>query len=212
MNRFAFLIALFSTLVFGQETTDHVRPGIQISSVFSSSEAHGISPALTLNFRRLMFSVGPRFSYNRMFREKSTFYVRNKKLIIDASFRYYFMSEAKRTRLFAQAGAEYKYSHIAYDYDYITGEMLTYGPQIDYSFRGEWDRKTHYLGVYGGFGVDVRIWKQLTAFVSCGAGTSFSHNESVLYNIDSEQVEYTSKHRSNAKFSWIASTGFGYRF
>lgn len=212
MNRFAFLVALFSTLAFGQETTNRLRPGIQISSVFSSSEAYGISPALTLNSRRWLLSVGPRFDYKRMFREKSTFYVRNKQLIIDASFRYYFMSEAKRTRLFAQAGAEYGYSHSTYYYYYISGEMLAYGPQIDYNFRGEWDRKTHYLSVYGGFGVDVRIWKQLTAFVSCGAGTSFSHTESVLYNIDSEQVEYTSKHRSNAKFSWIASAGIGYRF
>ncbi len=132
--------------------------------------------------------------------------------MIDAAFRYYLMPSEKTVKLFLQAGAEYGYSHITYGYDYISGQMLTYGPVIDYDFRGEWDKKTHYLSVYGGFGVDVRIWKQLTAFVSCGAGTSFSHTESVLYNIDSEQVEYTSKHRPNAKFSWIASTGIGYRF
>lgn len=212
MNRFTILILLFSSFTFGQETTSHLRPGIQISSVFSSNDDYGISPALTLTSRRWMILAGPRFAYDRMFREKSTFFNRNTQLIIDASFRYYLMSEEKTARLFVQAGTEYKYWRTAYDEEYITGQMLAYGPALDYNFPGNWDRKEHYLSIYTGLGVDITIWKQLSVFASFGAGTYFSRAKSVVTNTNSGRVEYSTGSYQNWRFVWVASAGLGYRF
>jgi|GEM_PF-4699156 len=211
MNRLIIAMLCISSIAFGQETDARVRPGLQVSSVFSGID-HGISPALTLNFRRSMLSVGPRFSYDRMSMEKSPVIKHDRQLIMDASFRYYLMPEWKKVRPFAQVGTEYKYTSVAYDQVYWSSMSYPYGPIFLYDLNGRWDNKKHYISIYAGVGVDVPLWKKLSAFASVGAGTAFSMAESELSNRDTGKIEYSAKNQRNEGFSWIASAGLGYRF
>lgn len=212
MNYLTVLIAFFSGFALGQEPVNSVRPGIQISSVISSDKDHGINPALTLSFRRLMFSVGPRFAFDRMFHGKPEFYKNSKQLIIDASFRYYLMSEEKRVRLFAQLGAEFKYSSAVYDYYYDNNVFYAYGPVFDHSFRGQRHEKRSFVSIYSGVGVDFKVWKQLTVLTSFGGGAAFSNAESKIFNSESGILEYSNVKKQNGDFVWIISAGLGYCF
>ena len=212
MNRFAVILLFVSSVTFGQEKTARLRPGIQISSVFSDNYDYGLSPALTLNYKKCMLTLGPRFTYERIFRENSIFYQQNDQLMLDAAFRYYLLPETKVVRLFAQAGTSYKYKHLAFEQEYRDELMLSYGPAFDHDFLGVWDKVQHRISVCAGFGVDIRIWKQFSGFVSAGAGTSVEWGKSSVTNVGTGVEESFSRTRNYGKFSWIASAGFAYSF
>lgn len=211
MNRFTILMLFCSSLSFAQENTDRLRPGVQVSSVFSETNDHGISPALTLSYHRFMFTVGPRFTYNQMFNDFS-YYDSYNQLILDASLRYYILPEEKRVRPFAQLAMAYKYRHATSEQDYRAGDMYLYGPLFDHDFRGLWDSKTNSVSLFAGVGVDVRIWKGLSAFASAGVGTMISKSKTVITNVGTGADEYSERSQQNGRFTWIASAGLGYRF
>lgn len=212
MNRFTILILFCSSVAFAQENSDRLRPGVQVSSVFSSDYDHGISPALTLNYRRWMFTAGPTFTYDRIFEKKSSFYKRNQQVILELASRYYLLPDTKRVRPFAQLGVSYKYEHVIYEMDYRGGLQLPYGSINDYDFLGEWNHRKNTFSTCGSFGVDVRIWKQLSFFASAGAGTSFEWGKSRLTNVETGVTENFYRTREQVKLNLIASAGLGYRF
>ena len=186
---------------FSQQPDSSLHLGVQLSGVFSRNNENGITPSVTLDYRRFSFAAGPRVSLN------------DRPLIIDASLRYFPFDSCKRIRPFVQLVAEYEYDKNVSKRYYNTDELQAYGPIFDHSFDGEWKSVHAAFNLHLGLGAEIPLWKELYVVVGGGAGPGFYQWESTVTNRSTGETEYhDGKNWYYRGISWIASAGCGYRF
>lgn len=217
MNHYLITISLvLGTVCFGQKHESKVRPGIQLSAVFSELYENGITPALTLDFQHHQISLGPRFDFYRMVHGKQSYFDRYNSLTLDAAYRYFPIDEWNGIRPFAMLAVEYLYTkyQTAGTFGPDTNFQQSYGPIFDHSFEGNSERRYAYLNFYAGLGVEVGLWKELYVSLYGGPGISFAHSEWKITNTSTNETEHYSemKWRRSNSVVWMGSAGVGYRF
>ncbi len=207
--RYHFLTALLlcSLSSFGQQNdTGKLRLGVQAAAQFSNLYENGITPSLTLDYRKLSFAFGPRFVYDR---DLSDF--RNC-FLLDATFRY-FPFDFGRLRPFIGLAVEYERSHSDYTGYYDNSLQPPYGEIYDHSFNGRWKSKAQTLNFYAFLGTEFTVWKGLYATVGVGVGARSYQSEKEVTNTDTGAIESTSERSWHlAGETYMLSAGCGYRF
>ena len=217
-NSLTIMLMVLIPLVYGQEnSTERVKLGVALQSNFSGihSRVNGLTPVLSMKFKRNEIAIGPRISFSQIAHIGNF----NRPIGADLSYKIFLTENQKRFSLFIGAHAEY--ISISHDSEWFHEFPLEPSPgptigsvlkeedsfNVDYSYEG------HDYGLNLITGIEYVITGNLYVSTAFGLGARGYFFEHIYRNADTDEiVKQISQKSSSLRMNWIASIGLGYRF
>lgn len=200
---------------FGQTDTTKQRIvlGVNLASILSSIDHHGITPSLTVNYGNNRFSLGGRipFSGEGYISKEKNQHVNS---VTDFQYRYEVMQRWEKIHPFVFLSVEYGSERYTLDQFYDHTLQYNYGPVFDYSFDYSLHYRFRQLNMYTGVGIDLTIWNGFYCFLSGGFGFGYGWGEQSWVESSSGNTIYWTKLNAHpwSSGNWIASGGIGFRY
>ncbi|WP_146239226.1 hypothetical protein [Putridiphycobacter roseus] len=211
---FLLLSFLFSiTRSFSQEKKeDKLKFGVLLESNYSKLYAKGLTPSLTLKYKKNELNIGPRIPYS--------LFVNNNKNIniygVDLVYKRY-LFDFERIHLFTGIHSEIIQTRFndTWYYEYqplistpATGLYLGPDPK---NVRSEFKKLDFTLNLI--VGMDYNLTKHLYLSTSFGFGFRADSKYSNYFNSDTGELFYNINNEMHVyALNWIGSAGIGYRF
>ncbi|MFK7785390.1 MAG: hypothetical protein AB8B56_09755, partial [Crocinitomicaceae bacterium] len=170
----------------------------------------------TIGFgRKHQLSLGAKFPFHRIGREKTNQYTENFG-IANASYQYFFWEKPAGIRAFGVLNVEYSFWNYSRDFFYNEGEIvyetLNSSTSYDYSFNAENGIQSKGVNLYVGGGIELPISNKLyfSGFMAVGTGNYLQKRNFIDLDNSIQLIDnYPIRSRS---FAFQASLSVGYRF